>query len=161
MRAFTCLLVVVASGCHPAPARPQTPTAPIRTRVQDGWTAPDPTNTAFVPRAPLIQCPHHSLGGQVWLVDDRYRGIARDNYEDAELTRCTYSREEIRCEGEWSFQHSPAALRIVMGEDGRLSAELTRSAGTVEVFGCVAPEEDLGNCVFNPQTPGCPPQLRE
>lgn len=140
-----CIVLYAALGCGSAP-----------TVASDA--APPPSRpTAEVPHAKLIQCPSHSLGATIELGADgtHYAGFGRDNYEGATYRACTYSPREIRCEGEWEHTHSRSMLVITAAPDGRLSGHLTLAQGTVTILECVAPDHDLGPCVFNPGTSTC------
>ena len=116
-----------------------------------------PVRSPQLPRARLIQCPSHSLGASLALAEDgtHYTGYARDNYEDTKYASCTYSPQEIRCDGTWAYSHDSARLVITPAAGGKMTAHLTRSGGHDAVFECVAPDHDLGPCVLNPGTSSC------
>jgi hypothetical protein len=112
-----------------------------------------------IPHTAYIQCPSHSLGASLELDEKtgNYVGFARDNYENSKYPVCTYTPEEIRCEGVWSYSKTAATLVIRFGADGKLVGNLTRSfegRGTASME-CVGVEKDLGECVMNPGTNSC------
>jgi hypothetical protein len=120
--------------------------------------AASPAAGPAIQRAHFIQCPSHSLGASIELAADgsHYDGIARDNFQNTKYPLCSFSPQEIRCEGEWSITHDSATLVIRPEPDGKFYAHLARAGGKEATFECVTTEQDLGpGCVFNPGTPAC------
>ena len=110
-----------------------------------------------IPHSRLVECPSHSLGASLGRNDrtGNYQGMARDNYQSTNYALCTYTPQAIRCEGQWSFSKSPSTLLITRAAGGKLTGRLTTaSAGSIDLE-CVAGDESLGECVFNPGTSTC------